>query len=66
MNEHILQFFEYGHLPQVLAQISAPFKTLAETIVMNVPNNTERAISLRKLLEGKDAAVRAMIAKETP
>lgn len=62
--EHILQFFEYSHLPVALAVISQPFSTLAHQLVKTLPRNPERTVALRKLLEAKDAAVRAAIAKD--
>ena len=62
--EHILQFFAYEHLPQHLQDVSRPFGLLAATIVENLPRNPERTAALRKLLEAKDAAVRALVAKE--
>lgn len=62
--EHILQFFAYGHLPQRLQDVSRPFGDLAATMVETLPRNPERTAALRKLLEAKDAAVRALIAKE--
>jgi len=58
-----MQFFAYGHLPAHLADVSMPFAVLAETIVDAVPRNPERTVALRKLLEAKDAAVRAVIAR---
>jgi len=60
--EHIMQFFAHGHLPPLLAAVSRPFAELAEQVVMNLPRNPERTVALRKLLEAKDAAVRALIA----
>lgn len=33
---------------------------------MGVPRNPERTVALRKLLEAKDAAVRATLAKDAP
>ena len=62
-NEHILQFFSHTHLAPELQQIAAPFAGLANDIVMRLPRNPERTVALRKLLEAKDAAVRAFIAK---
>ena len=59
----ILQFFSYEHLPVHLASVSMPFARLAEEIVATLPYNAERSTALRKLLEAKDAAVRARIAK---
>jgi hypothetical protein len=75
--EHILQFFDYEHLPAELGAISRPFCELAHAIVFGdnhamagtvtmgpaLPRNPERTVALRKLLEAKDAAVRAYIAK---
>ena len=65
MTEHILQFFNFNHLPPHLREVSEPFAVLAETI-MKLPRNPERTVALRKLLEAKDAAVRAMVAKDIP
>ncbi len=62
--EHILQFFAYGHLPAHLQAVSAPFASLANDVIMLLPRNPERSVALRKLLEAKDAAVRAQLAKE--
>jgi hypothetical protein len=66
MTEHIMQFFEWSHLPPLLAQVSQPFAHLAGEIVANLPRNPERTVALRKLLEAKDAAVRARLAREVP
>lgn len=60
--EHIMQFFAYEHLPPHLQEISKPFADLANLIVAVLPRNPERTVALRKLIEGKDAAVRARIA----
>lgn len=62
--EHILQFFEFGHLPKHLADVSGEFYGLAMTLVSILPRNPERTVALRKLLEAKDAAVRARLAKD--
>lgn len=60
--EHIGQFFKFAHLPPHLQDISRTFAVTAGFIVMNLPRNPERTVALRKLLEAKDAAVRAAIA----
>ena len=60
--EHIAQFFAYSHLPPHLQEVSRPFSALADTI-LTLPRNPERTVALRKLLESKDAAVRAALAK---
>lgn len=64
MNEYLLQFFAYEHLPANLQIISKPFGELAQTIVQQLPKNPERTTALRKLLEAKDCAVRAFLFKE--
>lgn len=61
--EHIFQFFRYFHLPEHLQVASRPFHALAFDIIMSLPRNPERTVALRKLLEAKDAAVRALLAK---
>jgi hypothetical protein len=61
--DHILQFFAFAHLPPHLQQVSAPFWAMAQTMVDQLPRNPERTVALRKLLEAKDAAVRALVAK---
>ncbi len=61
--EPIMQFFAFAHLPELLQVISKPFGELATKIVSELPRNPERTVALRKLLEAKDAAVRASIAR---
>ena len=61
--EPIMQFFAYDHLPSHLAAVSEPFSALAHQIVDRLPRNAERTVALRKLLEAKDAAVRALLAR---
>jgi hypothetical protein len=61
--EHILQFFAFAHLPPHLQAVSRPFGEMADRIVAELPRNPERTVALRKLLESKDAAVRALVAK---
>lgn len=63
-NEPILQFFAFEHLPPELQYVSRDFCNLAYQIVNGLPRNPERTVALRKLLEAKDAAVRAKIYKE--
>ena len=61
--DHIMQFFTWEHLPPDLAEVSQPFGELAERMHTELPPSPERTVALRKLLESKDAAVRAMVAK---
>jgi len=64
MTEQILQFFSYSDLPPKLAEVAKPFAEQADRLVATLPRNPERTIALRKLLESKEAAVRAAIASE--
>lgn len=64
MADHIEQFFAYAHLPHALQNVSAPFCDLAAHVIRTLPRNPERTVALRKLLEAKDAAVRAHIAND--
>ncbi len=57
----ILRYFEYSHLPEHLQAVSQPFAQLALIIITVCPRNPERTVALRKLLEAKDAAVRAAL-----
>jgi hypothetical protein len=59
----IMQFFASSHLPADLANVSRPFTEMARSIVQAMPRNAERTVALRKLLEAKDAAVRAYLSK---
>jgi hypothetical protein len=61
----ILQFFHYAHLPEKLRATSRCFMVLAHTLIMSLPRNPERTVALRKLLEAKDAAVRANLPAPT-
>jgi hypothetical protein len=61
MQDRLMQFFAYAHLPAHLQEISKPFGDMAEWIVNTLPANPERTVALRKLLEAKDCAVRAKL-----
>jgi len=60
---HIMQFFAYEHLPPERQEVSKWYGEQAKRIVAGRPDNPERAVALRKLLEAKDADVRAGFAK---
>lgn len=62
--DRMLQFFQYKHLPEHLQSISSPYCEMAHLIVETYPQNPERTVCLRKLLECKDAAVRTFLYKE--
>lgn len=60
----LLQFFEYEHLPPHLQSASKPFWELATMLDTFLPDGAEKTVALRKLLESKDCAVRAVVADE--
>lgn len=62
---HIAQFFDFGHLPPDLAATSEAFHDLAVRLVQSIPDSPELTVALRKLLESKDAAVRAVVSSRT-
>jgi hypothetical protein len=55
------KFFAYDHLPPALREASRPWCALAFHVVATQPRTPERTVALRKLLEGKDAAVRNLL-----
>lgn len=60
--DRMMKWFEYKHLPSHLQEVSKPFNGLATTLCMVLSPGPERTVALRKLLESKDAAVRAKVA----
>lgn len=61
MTYPILQFFESGHLPPHLREVSERFAVLAHHLAGTLPFNLETHQALRKLLEAKDCSVRAVL-----
>lgn len=59
--DRMLKWFAYAHLPEKLQAVSAPFGDLATRICGTIEAGPERTVALRKLLEAKDAAVRAAL-----
>ena len=59
----IMQFFTYAHLPEKLQRVSRPFALLAQEMDLGLPDGPEKSVGLRKLLEAKDAMVRALLQK---
>jgi len=59
----IMKFFAYSHLPEHLQETSKPFCELADWIHSTLPRCAERTVSLRRVLEAKDAAVRAKLSE---
>ncbi|MEI9751459.1 hypothetical protein V5085_11060 [Moellerella wisconsensis] len=57
----IMEFFKYEHLPERLKAISKPICDLAIQMDETLPESVEKSVGLRKLLEAKDALVRASL-----
>ncbi len=57
---NILSYFSYSHLPVGLREVSRRFFILAHELAADL-DGPELTICLRKLLEAKDAAVRAAL-----
>lgn len=58
---NLLRYFKYDHLPPHLAEVSKLYADLAHEIAHRLPESPETTVALRKLLESKDAAVRAAL-----
>lgn len=56
-----LNFFEYDHLPVPLQYVSKSYYNMAHGLNSILPDGEEKQVALRKLLESKDAAVRARL-----
>ena len=63
MSRDLLQFFKYDHLPENLQVVSKPYCEMASFMCDTLPENSEKTTALRKLLESKDCAVRAVLFK---
>jgi hypothetical protein len=59
--ERMLKWFAVDHLPEHLKAASGRFCDVAHAIVATCEPGPERTVALRKLLEAKDAAVRAVV-----
>lgn len=57
--EHLV-YFNYGHLPPNLQEVSKPFAALAVHLDM-LPGGEQKKVALHYLLLAKDAAVRASL-----
>jgi hypothetical protein len=58
---HLLRFFAYDHLPEHLQDVSKDCSVLAHIMAAILPDGPELTAGLRKLLEAKDAFVRAAL-----
>jgi hypothetical protein len=59
--ERMLKWFAFDHLPDHLKVVSQPFFVVAHRLCELCDPGPERTVALRKLLEAKDAAVRAKV-----
>ena len=59
--ERMMKWFSFEHLPEQLKVVSAQFYELACSLCALVEPGPERTVALRKVLEAKDAAVRAKL-----
>ena len=64
MANRMMRWFEYAHLPEPLAHISAQVYGLAYYLDGQLPEGAEKTAGLRKLLEAKDCFVRARLEAE--
>jgi len=61
MTSDIMRFFAFTHLPKELQAVSQPFCEVAQWVDQALPEGPEKSVALRKLLEAKDAGVRAAL-----
>lgn len=61
MTSPVMKYFAYEHLPASLQEVSKPIGELAREMDESLPDGPEKSVGLRKLLEAKDALVRAKL-----
>lgn len=62
MESHpLIRWFAYSHLPEGLQRVSEPFSTLAVEMINRCGRGPQLDVAMQRLLEAKDAAVRAAI-----
>jgi hypothetical protein len=61
MPSPIMKYFAYAHLPESLQEVSQPIAELANALDQTLPDGPEKSVGLRKMLEAKDAFVRAKL-----
>ena len=57
----LLRWFTFEHLPDDLGEVSQSCRRLATWMDENLSESAEKTVGMRKLLEAKDAFVRARI-----
>lgn len=65
-NERMMKWLSVAHLPDSLRPIVGEYRALGEIICNDIPPGPERTVALRKLVESKDCAVRAIIEGMSP
>lgn len=63
--EEVLRYYEYEHLPEPGRSISARFHKLAHELAAEALDVPQKTVALNKLLEARDAAVRAALPRKT-
>ncbi len=59
---HLLRFFNYQHLPTSgLQEIGQLYSELAQKVAQASPDSAETTVAIRKLLESRDAVMRASL-----
>ena len=61
MQNRMLQWFDYHHLPERLHPVSLECYQLASFMDRYLEESAEKTVGLRKLLEAKDCFVRAVL-----
>ena len=59
--ERMMKWLSYEHLPADLVPCVKSYNDLGMQICQHIPAGPERTVALRKLIESKDCAVRAII-----
>lgn len=59
--DRMMKWLSYQQLPSHLQLVSKPYWDLGILICNSIPAGPERTVALRKLVESKDCAVRAII-----
>lgn len=57
----IIQFFAYEGIDAHLHELASEFYYMAEYLDRILPTSAEKSVTLRKLLESKDSAIRASL-----
>ena len=58
------RWFDYEHLPSEQRQVSVEFARLAQTMIARLKDGPQLTITLQRLIDAKDSAVRQSIVDE--